>query len=138
MHFTGTKSSLLNHVFNPQTNSHLPYRSFCTLPIQRGVLLSCSYESLFILLHVFYTELYVYPCFSSSWFQGLIVALPGHIHFFLSLQTLSPLTPIQNFVEATVLHIANGLQEAFHVYLNKIEMAVTHLFLITFYNNCLT
>ena len=28
------------------------------------------------------------------------------------------------------------LQEVFHVYLNKFENAITHLFLVTFGNNC--
>ena len=35
-------------------------------------------------------------------------------------------------------HNLKGLQEVFHVYLNKIEIAVSHLFLIIFSNNKFT
>ena len=42
-------------------------------------------------------------------------------------EAIGPGGPYQNFKEK--------LQEVFHVYLNKFEIAVSHLFLIIFRNN---
>ena len=81
-------------------------------------------------------------------FAELLVIFIRKLYFFLNWGRTSPSLPLalltkpnvknRNFEMPKMLNFISTLQEVFHVYLNKFEIAVSHSFLIIFRNNTFT